>query len=157
MQARAFLAILFCTLLYSSTAYLTRLPQSVLRLKEQAAERNSLRNLAQFCLTRGTYVVSSSTTKCVAHVADDTELQLQPRADHTPICSCADVFAQERRIDRLESVIEELMRALTTCDDMLLLEREGAKCFIAEEGLVKTRPVKLLRAQLQDIIKRHKI
>lgn len=155
MQARALLVLLFCTLLYSSTAYLIRLPQPVLRLKEHAAVREGLRNLAQVCLARGTHLVSANIAKCEAQHADDTELELLPRP--TPTCSCADVFALERRIDRLEHVIEELMRALTTCDDMLLLEREGVKCFIAEEGLTKSRPVKLLRAHLKDIMQRHKV
>ena len=155
MQARALLGILFCTLLYSSTAYLIELPQPVLRLKEHAAVRKELRNLAQVCLARGTHLVSANIAKCKAQLADDTELELLPRP--TPTCSCADVFALERRIDRLEHVIEELMRALTTCDDMLLLEREGVKCFIAEEGLTKSRPVKLLRAHLKDIMQRHKV
>ena len=157
MKARALLAILFCTLLYSSTAYLTRLPQPVLRIKEHAEIRKELRNLAQVCLTRATHLVSSNTVKCKAHFTDDTELLLYPRPNHPPTCSCADVFALERRIDRLEHIIEELMHALTTCDDMLLLEREGAKCFIAEEGLTKTRSVKLLRAHLKDIMQRHKV
>lgn len=156
MHGRALLSVLFCTLIYSSLAYLTRLPQPVLRLKEQAGVRKELRDLAQVCLARGTLFVSSNTVKCAPHT-ENSELQLHPRPNHTPTCSCADVFALERRIDRLEHIIEELMHALTTCDDMLLLEREGAKCFIAEEGLTKTRSVKLLRAHLQDIMQKHKV
>ena len=157
MHGRALLSVLFCTLLYSSTAYLTQLPQPVLRLKEQAAIRKGLRDLAQVCLARGSHLVSSNTVKCVPHATENSEHQLHPRPNHTPTCSCADVFALERRVDRLEHIIEELMHALTTCDDMLLLEREGAKCLIAEEGLTKTRSVKLLRAHLKDIMQRHKV
>merc|ERR1712025_965781 len=102
MHGRALLGILFCTLLYSSTAYVIRLPQPVLRLKEHAAVRKGLRDLAQVCLTRGTHPVSPNTANCVPRATCDCELQLHPCPNHIPTCSCADVSAFERRIDRLE-------------------------------------------------------
>ena len=83
------------------------------------------------------------------------ELDLNATENSHHSCSCLDLFALEARTGRLESVMRDILQALTTSDDMLLLEREGAKCFIAQDGLVNERPAKLLRTHLLKIISQH--
>ena len=152
MLARTCLCLLACSLLHFTAAYPVLLPFSVLRIKQQVALRAVMRNCAQLILVRGTH--AASPLLCASFDEQDSvELKLHPR----PHQHANDVVALERRVERLEQVLQELMRALTTCDDMLLLEREGAKCYIADEGLAKQRAVKLVRTQLLDIMLRHRI
>ena len=139
-----------------SPALRLNVPSAVLRIQQHAAHRKQVRQLAE------------TTMMCQPLQQRTAKLKLHPRPrnrvethasnllvceDNT--CSCADVHALERRVDRLEHLIQEILSELTTCDDMLLLEREGAKCFIAKEDLIQERPARLLRAQLLDIMRRH--
>lgn len=147
--------VLACTLVHLSTAYtLQQLPVAVLRLKNQAGVRTGLRQMAQMLLVRAAQTTANT------HGSTDKScvLELDPRPSMPEhVCSCADVWALEKRVDRLESLVEQMMTALTSSDDMLLLEREGSKCFIANEGLTSNRPAKLLRTQLLQIMKSAKM
>ena len=57
----------------------------------------------------------------------------------------------EAKVLRLEDMLASILQVLETCDDTALLEKNTCAAVIYNEGLTKTRPLRLLRSELKII------
>ena len=58
-----------------------------------------------------------------------------------------------KRMDKLESLLEQVLYAFTNSDDLALLERDAVQTLIVDEGMGKERNARLLRTSLLTIMR----
>ena len=61
------------------------------------------------------------------------------------------VVLLNEKVLRLEDMLASILQVLETCDDTALLEKNTCAAVIYNEGLTKTRPLRLLRSELKII------
>ena len=65
----------------------------------------------------------------------------------------SDLRKMSKRIDKLESLLEQVLYAFTNSDDLALLERDAVQTLIVDEGMGKERTARLLRTSLLTIMR----
>lgn len=75
----------------------------------------------------------------------------------TDSCTCADVFALERRMFRAETILQEVISAVLVCDELALLEREVSKSSTFNAALTREEVPKYFKNVLHNITRRHNV
>jgi len=65
----------------------------------------------------------------------------------------SDLRKMSKRMDKLESLLEQVLYAFTNSDDLALLERDALRTLIVDEGMGKERSARLLRTSLLTIMR----
>lgn len=61
------------------------------------------------------------------------------------------IMLMEAKVLRIENTLSTILEVLLKCDDRALLEKYTCSAVIYNEGLTKTRPLRLLRSELRTI------
>jgi hypothetical protein len=86
------------------------------------------------------------------------DMQMEPNcAFDTDTCTCADVFALEKRMLRAETILQEVISAVLVCDELALLEREVSKSSTFNAALTREEVPKYFKNVLHNITKRHDV
>lgn len=87
---------------------------------------------------------------------DENNLDINCSLDNDT-CTCADVYALEKRMLRAELILQEVISAVLVCDELALLEREVSKSSTYNAALTREEVPKYFKNVLHNITRRYQI
>lgn len=111
------------------------LPKPVRKPKTPCASHKIIRSVS--------YLHFNTTTTQKIEMCQDVDKQLTALQEQITEC--------KQRLDKMLALEESVLRALLTCDDLKLLEKQTSSCVVYKENLTEERKLFFLREALQNL------